>query len=76
MAKRVRVTLDIYQVVEIYPDALGYRIRCKLCGTSARWLHKDKALDEMADHLAAKHSAKGGKLSVPAASTDTPSPPC
>lgn len=59
--RRSKVYLEIYQLADIYPDDLGYRIRCKLCGDSRRWLDQETALGSFADHLKAQHGAHGGK---------------
>lgn len=59
--KRSKVYLEIYQLAELYPDDLGYRIKCRLCGWAHRWMDDEAGLDQFADHLRAKHRAHGGK---------------
>jgi hypothetical protein len=72
MSARHNVYLPIYQLAVIQPvPALGYRILCKLCNHSWRWLDQDLALDGFADHLKECHRAHGGRRKAAKAAKST-----
>lgn len=61
MPARHKVYLPIHQLAEIIPDDLGYRLRCRMCGGTWRWIDEQSGLDGFADHLKDRHRAHGGK---------------